>query len=353
MTTQTLTRVDSFHPDEGDILLETKTWEEIQPPFHVNYIERTFRRIIKDKVQTICVINKRFTGPPGPIQRLGWKKFGAAATGESCTKIANDVQFEFVQPYKWIPNGIYLAAARKDNWSQEEIKKLIKSDRPDLLYRKLQKSKVDTHLASLMLKFEHRPDPSPSQSSGPGTNDTKPTESLPDPSVKMGLRERMLHKQRNRVDTEPTPSAKPNSHSARMNQRRDDAKQQHDEQLCTLFLQNIPEDYSESDIKTHIEDYQFRRVNVVRREGESIGKAFIELESSEETQRCLDAINGQKWGYCVIEVQLSKPKPKPSDDGSNSKPNHNSKKSKPKPKPNSMNNFKKPKPRSSTGSRRY
>jgi RNA recognition motif-containing protein len=129
-----------------------------------------------------------------------------------------------------------------------------------------------------------------------------------------------------------------------MNQRRDDAKQQHDDQLCTLFLQNIPEDYSEADIKTHIQDYKFRRVNIVRRDGESIGKAFIELESTEETQGCLEAINGQKWGYCVIEVQLSKPKPKPTDDESkSSKPKS---KSKPKPNSSSSSNFKKPKPRS-------
>jgi hypothetical protein len=336
MTTQTMTRVDSFEPEKGDTLLDTKTWEESQSPFTINYTERTFRRITEDKIQTICVINKRFTGPSGPIQRLGWKKFGAAATGESCTTVKGDVYLEFVRTdSKWIPNGIYINAAKKDNWSQNEINQIIRSDRPDIVYRKLQKSKVDTHLASLRLKFEHVE-----------AEDTKPAapEPEPDPSVKMGLRERMLYKQRNRVETETTPSAKPNSLSARMNQRRDDAKQQHDDQLCTLFLQNIPEDYSEADIKTHIQDYKFRRVNIVRRDGESIGKAFIELESTEETQGCLEAINGQKWGYCVIEVQLSKPKPKPTDDESkSSKPKS---KSKPKPNSSSSSNFKKPKPRS-------
>jgi len=336
MTTQTMTRVDSFEPDKGDTLLDTKTWEESQPPFTINYTERTFQRSTKDKIQTICVINKRFTGPSGPIQRLGWKKFGAAATGESCTTVKADVYLEFVrQNSTWIPNGIYINAAKKDNWSQSEINQIIRSDRPDLVYRKLQKSKVDTHLASLYLKFGHATDPEATEPIDPAP--------APDPSVKMGLRERMLHKQRNRVDTETTPSTKPNSLSARMNQRRDDAKQQQDDQLCTLFLQNIPEDYSEADIKTHIQDYKFRRVNVVRRDGESIGKAFIELESTEATQTCLEAINGQKWGYCVIEVQLSKPKPKPTDE-SQSQSQSQSQKSK----HNSNLNFKKPKPRSAS-----
>lgn len=336
MTTQTMTRVESFEPNKGDILLDTKSWEESQPPFTINYTERTFQRLAKDKIQTICVINKRFTGPSGPIQRLGWKKFGAAATGESCTTVKADVFLEFVRPNSvWIPNGIYINAAKKDNWSQSEINQIIRSDRPDLVYRKLQKSKVDTHLASLYLKFGHA---SATEPEDPAPIPTPVPTPAPDPSVKMGLRERMLHKQRNRVETEPIPSTKPNSLSARMNQRRDDAKQQHDDGLCTLFLQNIPEDYSEADIKTHIQDYKFRRVNVVRRDGESIGKAFIELESTEATQTCLEAINGQKWGYCVIEVQLSKPKPKPTDSPS----------FKPKSKHNTNLNFKKPKPRSAS-----
>jgi len=331
MTTQTMTRVDSFQPEKGDILLKTKTWEESQPPFIINYTERTYQR----GRQSVRVVNKRFTGPPGPIQRLGWKKFGTAATGNFATEIKGDVYLELVQKAQlcdnWIPNGIYINAAKKDNWSQIEINQIIRSDRPDLMYRKIQKSKVNTHLAKLNLKLN--------------LTDTNPAVTDSDPSVKMGLRERMLHKQRNRTDTEESSLPKPNSLSARMNQRRDDAKQQHDEQLCTLFLQNIPEDYSEADIKTHIQDYKYRRVNVVRREGESIGKAFIELESAEETQTCLEAINGQKWGYCVIEVQLSKPKPKP-------KPTDDPKSVGSKHKPNTPSNFKKPKPRSA-GGRRY
>ena len=110
----------------------------------------------------------------------------------------------------------------------------------------------------------------------------------------------------------------------RMNQRRGAAQQ--DGHKSTLFVENVPDEYTEDEIKGHIGDFHYRRVNIVRRDGKSMGKAFIELESAEEAQACLSAINGQHWSYCVVNAQLSKPKPKQSD---SMKPNF-----KPRPKSN-------------------
>ena len=72
----------------------------------------------------------------------------------------------------------------------------------------------------------------------------------------------------------------------------------------------MPLEFHEGDIKAQISDYDFKRVSIVKRDGSSIGKAFIELNSEEEAQDCLTYINGKTWGYNIITAQLSKPKPK-------------------------------------------
>ena len=59
-----------------------------------------------------------------------------------------------------------------------------------------------------------------------------------------------------------------------------------------------------------ISDFDFKRVSIVKRDGNSIGKAFIEFNSEEDAASCLSDIDGKRWEYNIIAAQFSKPKPK-------------------------------------------
>lgn len=283
-----------FQPEEGDILTGTRKWSELQPPLTFNYMEKTYNRGDK-KVISTC---KTATGPAGPVERLKWKKFGSVK--KNTTTVGPDVYIEYTTQKRstdlddWTPNGLYTKYAREDGWTDEEIKKIVKSDKPDQVYYKLLKVKIERLIAEAKVKWAKM---------NPSEQVTGTGEETFASNVKMGLRERMLLKQRN---TSSETGKGSSSLSAKMQER----KNERDESKCTLFVQNVPEGYDESDIKSHIEQFEYRRVNIVRREGVSAGKAFIELESATAAQACLNHISGAHWGHCVIEVQLSKPKTK-------------------------------------------
>lgn len=289
----------TFQPEKGDVLVSTNTWIEERSPFTLKYTERTYHRTGQPYVK---VTTKRTSGPPGPMDRLKWSQFGASKAGEApTTSVGAEVFFEpvqFTQPQprpqtstddEWIPNGLYISEARKDGWSDAEITSIIRSNHPDKVYQQIYRKKI----AAVSAKFKASVD----IVSG---NEEVPPASL-------GLKERMMLKQKQRSSQQKLSNSS-TSLSARMNQRRGNPTGERDETKCTLFVENVPEDYVEADIKNHIEKFRYRRVNIVKRDGQSIGKAFIELESENEAQACLDAINGARWEYYVVNAQFSQPK---------------------------------------------
>jgi len=293
-----------FQPIEGDILVSTRTWSDGTSPINTTYTECIYSRSSESNAAMVKVTTKKTYGPQRCMARLKWARFGEAAKRNFNvqTQVGSDVQFEYCDKIQdeddWIPNGAYVESARLYGWSDQDIKKLIRTQRPDLEYAKIYRSKVETELASQKVQMATLKPTLP----GPESASASASAS----ASKLGLRERLLLKQQSRSEQPEQIKNPANSIAARMSQRgaiRDDTN-------CTLFIENVPDDYTEADIKTHIESYKFRRVNIVRREGQSVGKAFIELDSAEEALACMECINGQQWGYHIISAELSKPKPK-------------------------------------------
>lgn len=287
----------------AETIISTSEWCEEHDPFKVYCTETKIGRGNDTIKRTI----KRFTGPIGPIKRLNWKKFGAAGADPTkiTSRICEDVDFELKNPIKyndnWVSNGMYITLARADNWSDVDITKITKSDHPDQVYSSIYLGKVKTMFAeydTIAMK----------KAMAKAKAKGKPMAKIKAVDLTgMGLRERFLMKQKMRNQGEDTLPG-PKSLSSLMNKRRE-AKNE-TEHLCTLFAENVPLEYQETDIKQELKDYDVLRVSVVRRDGEPVGKAFIELENAEEAADCLKFIDGSHWGHSVISVQFSRPKPK-------------------------------------------
>jgi hypothetical protein len=273
---------------------------------------------------------KRKVTKPQVLARRKWKHFGnrvdtaispalarkIESEGHKISKyeqccIGSDVFLEFVNPKKlsaqeWIPNGLYVGHARKAGWSPEEITSIIRYKeqgvlRPDKRYLQLYEMKLRILIAEAKIKCQRE--------NGVPVSALVPLA----PGAKVGLRDRMMRKTFSRqqaVESGETPTGL----SALLEQKR--SNHADSEQKCTVFLENVPVDYDETDIKEHLFDYDIRRVNIVRRENqygvkESVGKAFVECNGEEVAVECLKYLNGARWQSAVISAVLSKPKPKP------------------------------------------
>lgn len=288
----------------GDVILSTRNWTEHSSPFTFLYAER----LVKRGDDTVRITTKKTQGPASAIRRLKWKKFGAAVNDKPLapeTNLGREINFEFTQPEatEWIPNGMYVTRAQNDGWSRDDIKKIIRSDRPDLVYRQI----WNTKLRALIAETKHK-NPAPVDEGQSQVSTGDPVE--PVSTKGMGIRERLALKKKGRSSASGT--AAKGGISARMNQRRNDSGRgaNRDESKCTLFVENVPDDYDEHAIRQEIADHQYRRVNIVRRDGESVGKAFIELDTEEDAKICQEVINGTRWGHCIISAQFARPKRK-------------------------------------------
>lgn len=287
----------TFQIQERDVILSTRNWTEDCSPLMINYTEQVVQRHGKN----YRVTTKRTTGPLGAIQRRKWKKFGAAAsTKHHMPKLGRESNFEFTQPDvdEHIHNGIYITKATKNGWSKDDIKKIVQSDRPDQAYLKIFDTKLKAVIADAKSKITVLTP----------VADTDSIEAKPVSTKGMGIRERLAMKKKGRTDK---PDAK-GGITAKFNQRRNDLGRgsNRDETKCTLFVENVPDDYTETDIRQQIADHPYRRVNIVKRDGVSIGKAFIELETEEDAKICMEVITGARWGHCVVSAQVSRPKKK-------------------------------------------
>lgn len=288
----------SFRPSSGNILINTREWTEEQLPIKVHYTERTYTTPDGPN-NLVRVTTKTTTGPPGAMQRRKLAKFGDAGEDSgSNMSIGQDVFFELVSPthteQEYVPNGVYVTCAREAGWSDSDIKRIIRSDQPDQVYLKISRSKINAASTTIATTTAS------TTATTSATTTTTATTSAP-----KGLRGLMQSKQQKRLGT---PESGKKTLSSVLHQRRHGPER--DESKCTLFVENIPEDYQEADIKEHIAEFQYRRVNIVRRDGESIGKAFIELDSEADAEACLQAVHGSRWSYCVVSAQYAKPKSK-------------------------------------------
>lgn len=215
------------------------------------------------------------------LARRGWSKFGSALQKCNTTVVSNEeVMLEFTTKQdEWVPNGIYITDAIKHGWSNEDIRTIIKSPTPDQAWLEIldRRSGVRTHKDT--------------------TSAVQPTTSKPEIG-KRSLKDMLSKRQVASQDT-----------------RRENSDE------STLFLENLPMDYTEDDIKSQLRDLgiETRRVNIVKRDNgdskESVGKAFVELESPEVVAASLLLIDRCQWDRCIVSAHRSRPKvPKETSD---------------------------------------
>jgi hypothetical protein len=254
-------------------------------------------------------IKKHYSGPKGPVDRLQWKPFGSVLKKKPTrATIDSDVQMEFLNNSRaveaeWIPNSIYVKHAQEEGWSSEEITSIIQYVehgvlRPDKKYIQLFESKLRTLIAEAKIA-----------TIGNSINHMPIEQDVL--NVKQSLRLRFKQKTYSRQQQQSDPDT-PKSLASRLEDRR--AERDESQQKSTLFIENVPEEYEEADIKEHLQDYDIRRINIVRRDNmrgvkESVGKAFIECDTEDVAIRCLEYLKTCRWENSVISAQLSKPKP--------------------------------------------
>lgn len=299
-----LTRVDKQHNATFIYCFARKMNPIINLMIETEHAGQVTIQTKRTPVQGGHTVTKTYTGPKYLVDRQLWKGFGKGRD-MSKTRIMEDVHIELtvppiVQDEQWYPNGNWVNIARKENWTDFDIKQLISSDRPDLKFAELQKGKQKLAAYERIAKMNKEM----------GIEDTV-KDSIPDKKQDLtclSLRERMKLKSKSRSTTEDT---KDNSISSRLKQKRE--KNSDKSQQCTLFLENVPEIYNEMDIKSHLGQFDIKRVTIVRRENqsgvkESVGKAFVECYEVEETQKCMEHLNTCRWEHYVISAQLSKPR---------------------------------------------
>ncbi len=275
--------------------------------------------------------------------RLSWTKFGEAAKGIKCTHIADDVEIEFVtkkvkeSDYK--PNGYWIMFARKQGWSDSDIKDIMRAADPTSVALKMYERVLATEKAILkqdlekrMLLYEQQREAAMEPPPGIGTpepaaTDVKPSpgagapESVPAagapssaPSKPTGLRARFSSKQAENQQADSARALEPKTGGIASRLKQMKQVTETNEQDSTLFVRNVPEDYNEQDIKAVLGDrFNVSRINVVRKmqsngERASTGSAFIVLSTREDAVDCMEYLQGYRWCNIIASVDFSQPK---------------------------------------------
>jgi len=298
-------------------LIDTKKYTEDRGVVQIDIIETTYELPNGDrKIKK----HKTYHGPRGAVNRaMNWKHFGGVTPKNSmnCTTIGEDTFFEPTIPAKkytdeWIPNGLYLREARKFGFSDNQIKEIIRSDRPDLVYYRLFSQFVQTKFGIKLPPNTGGSNIGPSKGSA-ATQDISENGTATQPKAKMGIRARFKQQ---KAELQNEPVKEQSSFKSRFNKTLKESRKEDDEKLCTIFVCNVPTYYNEQDIKSLFDDTDFtiRRVNMVRHESypggprEPNGNAFVVCSTVDETQQCIEMLNGAKWDSSVMSAQLAKPK---------------------------------------------
>lgn len=236
-------------------------------------------------------ITTKYNGPQSVIDRIINKRFFGSVTeanSRQSTTVGNDVYLEPPEnsvPY-YEPNGYYVTKAKEYGWSESAIKSIIKAESPSKVYQKLYRK----HIIQ------------------PEIDKIKSTLGQHEPE-KTSWKAKMASKLKNNTESSESKSL---GWKARMKNKK--SQFQDNEQQSTLFITNIPDDYTEEDIQNELKNrFDIRRVNVVRvdrGDGHRVsnGKAFVVCRNQQEAQSCMDYLSTCRWGSLVISVQFAKPK---------------------------------------------
>lgn len=252
-------------------------------------------------------IKKTYKGPYGAVDRLTrWHNGQLKPFGENVSKYSTTIEPEIYLELagkkasnndEFIHNGLYITHAKQLNWSKERISKIIKTNRPDLVFKKYYVMDYPSTAPSTLMSTSTAPSttPSTSTSTSTSTEATKP---------KLGLAARMKL-----VREQASDNNEPKSQGFG-NRFKEKYQTDNDESVCTIFVSNLPSTYEEIDIKEHFmtTDIAIRRVNVVRYDQEHGGKAFIVCSRGEDVERCIEYLNSCRWGNAIIHADKAKSK---------------------------------------------
>jgi hypothetical protein len=253
-------------------------------------------------------ITKTFKGPKNQVERLQWKPFGAAKNNTSETTVVSEVEveFEFFKQMKseiWIPNGLYMSYARKDNWTPGELKCLMVSKRPDHTYREIYSRKLNTSISEAIEKANKVSNipvqPVQVQPVEPQTTKLN--------TAGLSLKDMLKLKSQQRSDVTISGGG--------ITDRLKQKQEQKSDKKCTIYVQNVPEDFTETDLASHLTEFDISRISITRRPNhqgvmESAGSAFIDCYEEAETERCIVFLNTCKFEHQVLCAQHARPKVK-------------------------------------------
>ncbi len=274
-----------------DSVITSKKYTETAGDVTIYITETLVNRTEDGKTFKVNIKEKRFVGPRGPVERLQWKRYDKSPCK---TMIGEDVFFERVYPEhhtvtdESLGDIVYINAARADKWSDDEVLEIMRSKTPGDVWKRIFHAKLNAMSGDVVV---------------PKKEDTV--------GMKIGLKARLgQQKVAREVQEVEQPKGKGVSLSDKLRSKKEQS--QDSEQQCTLFLDNVPEEYTSQDIKQELQEFNVTRVNVVTEKGgskQSIGRAFVVLRNITEMQACMDYINSScRWGHNVVKATLAKPK---------------------------------------------
>jgi RNA recognition motif-containing protein len=262
------------------------------------------------------------------VDRSKWLKFGEATKDIKCTYMADEVEIEFIVKEKkessFKPNGYWITFARNQGWSVSDINDIMRSPDPAAVALKMYERILNTENAKLrmeldkqMAEYDRRradilnaeqkeKEPASLSVASPPVAES----GTPEPP-KSGLRARFSAKQSENKKADDESAVKSGGIASRLKKLKQTKEQS--EQDSTLFVRNVPEDYTEQDVKTVLTDFKIVRVNIVRKaNGDDVrvstGSAFVVLSSREEAVACMEFLHGYHWCNVIASVDFSKPK---------------------------------------------
>jgi hypothetical protein len=146
------------------------------------------------------------------------------------------------------------------------------------------------------------------------TESTPKIAETPKSCKKMGIRARFKQQAQNiNISEQEQPKT---GFASRFRDALKQDRKENDENFRTIFLCNVPTYFDESDLRSLLADTDFKilRVNMVKKPkypgGPVVpnGNAFIVCETVEETQNCIEMLDGARWDTCILSAQLAQPK---------------------------------------------
>ena len=269
-----------------------------------------------------------FTGPIQVVERQLWAKFGKACNEPSPTVYeSNEILIEFKgnenetesNDYEYMS---YSIIARREGWSFLEIEEINKSLNPAEAFRKIFKRKLDVLFHSIDAKYNpilaelklqeiqaaKEQEKAREETREKSREETSKTQTQEPKGLRARFSAKLAENDTRERDREKEPVK--SSLSSRLKKNKQDKLE--NEQESTLFVSNVPLEYTENDIRYHLADrFRVTRINVVRKaaygseERISVGSAFVVCINRDEADACLNFLHGYRWDNLIAAVSFS------------------------------------------------